>query len=337
MLSNWLTVQDPFYKLVVILYGVTFLAYAGAAIVNIFRVRGVFSGIHAPTVYDAGDLFAKWAPFALLVVTFGATVSLMAHNWITLARPPFKSFYEMFIFLTATASLFFIGWELIFKTKTRSRAPLFLFSFLGVAATLGLVYFIMMSVARYDVEEHRLPPALQHWVFIPHVFMGALAYGAALIAAAAGMVYILTTVFRSHRKGERSRLGQMIDTLKQSGMKMDLEQIAFKTTIISALLIFAGPLLLGAWWGKIAWTDYWFWDPKETWALLIFLSQLVYIHLRWLVLVPGGRSRVTASGFPIGKVLSSAFTLICLATVLFTLMGMHLLPSADTSEHIYTE
>lgn len=37
---------------------------------------------------------------------------------------------------------------------------------------------------------------------------------------------------------------------------------------------------MGAVWAKDAWGHYWNRDPKETWALITWLSYLVYIHYR---------------------------------------------------------
>ena len=39
-------------------------------------------------------------------------------------------------------------------------------------------------------------------------------------------------------------------------------------------------LLLGALWGKIAWGDYWHWDPKEMWSLAAWLLYCGYFHFR---------------------------------------------------------
>jgi len=39
-------------------------------------------------------------------------------------------------------------------------------------------------------------------------------------------------------------------------------------------------LVLGAWWGKLVWDDYWHWDPKELWSLVSWLVFLGYLHFR---------------------------------------------------------
>ncbi len=41
-------------------------------------------------------------------------------------------------------------------------------------------------------------------------------------------------------------------------------------------------LVLGAVWGKLAWGDYWNWDPKELWSLASWLVFLGYFHFRYL-------------------------------------------------------
>jgi ABC-type transport system involved in cytochrome c biogenesis permease subunit len=33
-------------------------------------------------------------------------------------------------------------------------------------------------------------------------------------------------------------------------------------------------------WANEAWGSYWSWDPKETWALIIWLIFVIYFHTR---------------------------------------------------------
>jgi cytochrome c biogenesis factor len=39
-------------------------------------------------------------------------------------------------------------------------------------------------------------------------------------------------------------------------------------------------LILGSWWGKLAWGDYRGWDPKEMWSLASWLVYVTYFHFR---------------------------------------------------------
>ena len=38
--------------------------------------------------------------------------------------------------------------------------------------------------------------------------------------------------------------------------------------------------ILGAMWAAEAWGGYWSWDPKETWALIVWLNYAAWLHMR---------------------------------------------------------
>src|SRR5690625_7319776 len=40
--------------------------------------------------------------------------------------------------------------------------------------------------------------------------------------------------------------------------------------------------VLGALWAADAWGAYWQWDPKETWALIVWLNYAAWLHLRFM-------------------------------------------------------
>ena len=49
--------------------------------------------------------------------------------------------------------------------------------------------------------------------------------------------------------------------------------------------------ILGAFWAAEAWGGYWSWDPKETWALIVWLNYAAWLHMR---LMKGLRGAVSA-------------------------------------------
>jgi cytochrome c-type biogenesis protein CcsB len=49
--------------------------------------------------------------------------------------------------------------------------------------------------------------------------------------------------------------------------------------------------ILGAFWAAEAWGGYWSWDPKETWALIVWLNYAAWLHMR---LMKGLRGVVSA-------------------------------------------
>lgn len=40
--------------------------------------------------------------------------------------------------------------------------------------------------------------------------------------------------------------------------------------------------ILGAFWAAEAWGGYWSWDPKETWALIVWLNYAAWLHMRMM-------------------------------------------------------
>ena len=81
-------------------------------------------------------------------------------------------------------------------------------------------------------------------------------------------------------------------------------------------------LVLGAFWAQDAYTDYWSWDPKEVWALITWLLFAAQLHLEGVL---GRRGR-----------LSAALVLVALGALYFTLLGLHLLPTARQGLHTYS-
>ena len=50
-------------------------------------------------------------------------------------------------------------------------------------------------------------------------------------------------------------------------------------------------MAVGALWAADAWGRYWSWDPKETWAFIVWLNYAIWLHLR---LVAGWRGKILA-------------------------------------------
>jgi len=95
-----------------------------------------------------------------------------------------------------------------------------------------------------------------------------------------------------------------------------IELGSYKVARLGLVLLTAG-LLLGAWWGKIAWGRYWNWDSKEMWSLATWLIYLAYFHFRAL----HGRRYARANALFL--ILGMAAILFTLVAVTFLLPGMH--------------
>lgn len=204
--------------------------------------------------------------------------------WMSLGRPPLKTMGETRLWYSFFALL--SGLFTYVRWKYR-----WILSFSTVLASV----FIILNITRPEIHDMSLMPALQSPWFIPHVTVYMFSYS--LLGCA-----FLLALFGLFRKD--SDIFTAIDTLVYIG---------------TAFLTFG--MLSGAIWAKDAWGHYWSWDPKETWALITWLSYLLYIHLR--IFGKGNRASLC---FLI--IISFLYLQICW-------WGVNYLPSAQDSIHVY--
>ena len=224
-----------------------------------------------------------------LAISFAASAllvlgSFIALLWLELGRPPLRTMGETrlwYSFFALFAGLF---------TYLRWRYR-WILSFSTVLATV----FILINILRPEIHDQTLMPALQSPWFIPHVTVYMFSYSFLGCAFLLALVGLFTT---------KNNVMSAADTLVYIGM---------------AFLTFG--MLSGALWAKEAWGHYWNWDPKETWALITWLSYMLYIHLRLM----GRCSRKTLC-------LLLIFSFLCLQMCWW---GVNYLPSAADSVHIY--
>ena len=69
-----------------------------------------------------------------------------------------------------------------------------------------------------------------------------------------------------------------------------LDDVMYKTIAVG-FAFFTIATFTGALWAAEAWGAYWSWDPKEVWALIVWLNYAIWLHLR---LVKGLRGRMAA-------------------------------------------
>jgi len=219
-------------------------------------------------------------------------IAVLGAAWTEAGRPPFKTLYETL--LLAPACIWGVTLVLVGLYRLWVLVP---FS-AGVNAAC-----LLHAVLKPDVEISSLPPALQSAWFVPHV----VTYFAAYAGLFASFVLALLALIRPSRApGQTGPPG--------------FEDYAHRAASFGIAALTLG-LGMGAAWGKEAWGDYWTWDPKENWALVSWLSYLIYLHLRR---VRGWKGR-------------PAMTILLLSflAVVFTYLGMRLLPTSEGSLHVY--
>ncbi len=91
-----------------------------------------------------------------------------------------------------------------------------------------------------------------------------------------------------------------------------LDRLTYKTIGIAFPLLTL-MIAAGAYWANRTWGSYWSWDPKETWALITWMTYAGYLHMR---ITRGWRGRRAAY-----------FAILGFAVVMFTFFGVtYLLP-----------
>jgi ABC-type transport system involved in cytochrome c biogenesis permease subunit len=81
-----------------------------------------------------------------------------------------------------------------------------------------------------------------------------------------------------------------------------LDDLMYKAIAVG-FAFFTIATILGAFWAAEAWGGYWSWDPKETWALIVWLNYAAWLHMR---LMKGLRGLVGAVGL-VGMFLGAAW------------------------------
>lgn len=256
----------------------------------------------ATVVGGAGQLARKQAlktaGYAALALAFVFNAVLIGMMWVALDRPPFKTLYETLLLYPLCIAI--VSLVLVAIHRLWVLVPF---------AAAGALVCLWYALRRPDLELIVLPPALQSAWFVPHVVTYFIAYAGLFVAFVLAALALLGPLFRARR-----------DAPAAGEASIPLEDGAHKAVVFGFFALTLG-LAMGAAWGKSAWGDYWQWDPKENWAFITWLAYLGYLHLR---LVSGWRGK---------RVLW--LNLACFAAVLFTYLGMHLLPTADGSMHVY--
>jgi cytochrome c-type biogenesis protein CcsB len=245
------------------------------------------------------------AATALMCAAIALNLAIIVQRWVEAGRAPFKSQFESLVFFSFTMGVFYLAMEKLYRTRV-----------FGPLAALMSVAGLAIALGKWDAEIVKLPPALQSGWFVPHVVVYFLGYGAVGFAFVVALVQLATVYFAPARKLLTVRLGSMM-----TGEALDLDQIAYDAIRFGFVLLTIG-LLLGSVWAKSAWGDYWVWDPKENWSLVTWLVYGAYLHLRR---VRGWRGERAAWLCVIG-----------FSVVMFTYLGMHLLPTAEESAHVYS-
>jgi cytochrome c-type biogenesis protein CcsB len=206
---------------------------------------------------------------------------------------PVSNLYEVFVLFCLITALFTVFYEEKYETRQVSG-----FILLVISAAVGFLLWYMTSRDAHEIQP--LVPALQSWWMKIHVPANFIGYGTFALAAMVGVAYLLKS---------KSILADRLPSLEV------LDDIMYKAIAVG-FAFFTIATILGALWAADAWGGYWSWDPKETWALIVWLNYAAWLHMR---LMKGLRGQV-AAWWAIGGLLVTSFAFL---GVNMFLSGLH--------------
>ena len=256
---------------------------------------------------------------------------------------PVSNLYEVFVLFSWMTAAFYLYFEAQYKTRSLGA-----FVMLVVSAAVG--FLIWYTVVREAHEIQPLVPALKSWWMKLHVPANFIGYGMFALAAMVALAYLVKQqagekrwykltplwllgvvmcfvpiVFRksSAAAGGSYWLGYLlVSALVAGGILWGRQRLAERLPSFEVLddvmykaiavgfAFFTIATVLGALWAAEAWGGYWSWDPKETWALIVWLNYAAWLHMR---LMKGLRGTVAAW-----------WALVGLAVTTFAFLGVNM-------------
>jgi cytochrome c-type biogenesis protein CcsB len=237
---------------------------------------------------------------------------------------PVSNLYEVFVLFCWLTATFYLYFEERYETRALGA-----FVLLIVSAAVG--FLLWYSVVRGAHEIQPLVPALKSWWMKLHVPANFIGYGTFSLAAMVAFAYLIKQQegeTRWHKLTPLWLLGMVLCFLplvfrkssSEAGGSYWIGYLAVSAVIVGSILMgrkriasrlpsfeilddvmyksiavgfafFTIATVLGALWAAEAWGGYWSWDPKETWALIVWLNYAAWLHMR---LMKGLRGTVAA-------------------------------------------
>jgi len=249
-----------------------------------------------------------------------------------LGHIPVSNLYEVFVLFAIITALFYLYYERRYATRA-------LGGFAMLVVTSVVIFLLWYSFTREAYEIQPLVPALKSWWMKIHVPANFIGYGTFSLAAMVGFAYLVKENGQTKSWFKLMPLFVLGVLLAAEPMVFRSEGLSatwmiyfgIGALLVGTILAFRGPLsrklpsfeilddimyraiaigfafftvatILGALWAADAWGAYWQWDPKETWALIVWLNYAAWLHLR---LMKGLRGTLAAYWALVGLLITA--------------------------------
>ncbi|HIK24568.1 MAG TPA: c-type cytochrome biogenesis protein CcsB [Thermosynechococcus sp. M46_R2017_013] len=253
--------------------------------------------------YWCGAAFPQW-PLLTAAGRTGMAIAnlcitgLLAARWIEGGYFPISNLYE---------SLFFLCWGLTaMHLVAESISGQRLVGVVTAPVAMGITAFAALSLPAEMQQSAPLVPALKSNWLMMHVSVMMLSYATLMVGSLLAIAFLVVTwgkpvSLKGSSVGTGSFRRRMSEpalepsigdggttVLTQPTLQLSLQRLTLAEALdnLSYRMIGLGfPLLTigiisGAVWANEAWGAPWSWDPKETWALIVWLVYAAYLHAR---------------------------------------------------------
>ena len=290
---------------------------------TIFYWIGVFAKGRA----DGMELVASRLVWVAVTMALVGTMVRWYESYLLgpdIGHIPVSNLYEVFVLFCWLTAAFYLYFEAQYQTRSLGA-----FVMLVVSAAVG--FLLWYTLVRQAHEIQPLVPALKSWWMKLHVPANFIGYGTFALSAMVAFAYLIKQqaaetrwyklaplwllgivlcfepiVFRKSAVAGlsdywavyfgisalvvasivfgRRRLAERLPSFEV------LDDVMYKSIAVG-FAFFTIATVLGALWAAEAWGGYWSWDPKETWALIVWLNYAAWLHMR---LMKGLRGTVAA-------------------------------------------
>ncbi|MEF3074328.1 c-type cytochrome biogenesis protein CcsB [Methylobacter sp. Wu1] len=183
---------------------------------------------------------------------------------VDIGHIPVSNLYEVFILFSLITALLYLYYEQRYRTRSLGG-----FVLLIISAAVGFLLWYTFDKQAHEIQP--LVPALNSYWMKIHVPANFIGYGSFSLAAMIGVVFIL-------KSGAEAKNPDGLIAARLPALPL-LEDVMYKA-IALGFAFFTLATILGALWAAEAWGGYWSWDPKETWALIVWLNYAAWLHMR---------------------------------------------------------
>jgi cytochrome c-type biogenesis protein CcsB len=223
---------------------------------------------------------ASWIGRGAVLLT---AVGLLLHGGVLVTRAfaahrvPWGNMYEFAVSVCFVAVLAWLV-VLVHQSAGRSGEQRQAVRHLGVFVMLPVVLLLgLAGTVLYTRVEPLVPALNSYWLKI-HVLAAVIASGAFLVSFATAVLYLVRDKYdRATAAGRPLRFPATLGP--KLPLAENLERLTFRV-IAFAFPVWTFAIIAGAIWAEAAWSRYWGWDPKETWAFISWVVYAAYLHAR---------------------------------------------------------